>query len=471
MLGAGFSTTQKSQEVVHSGVQQASSSLALTGDVFAEGGTDGNGNSVANQITFYVTNTAGGTPVDLDKTIITYTDNNNFKTFPYDATIGAWTYTPVIKNGNANNLVENGDAYKIELALNNGNTTNGATYSYMNININGVAQNDYQINFDIPWESGMNADFSNIRFYANNNSWNNGTSLNYWIEGQTISSAASVWVPLPANCNKVVCEWGLPGQTTSQSNGNLVFPDFFDNFDSTTTLNPTNWQVSWFNGVAGSVSVANGILTGTETGNNNILCIRAISGPQSGNYAFRIRHSETINGNGQADVCVKESASGANTYYGGYLGSGLLSWGYFGNSWGSTISSGNAGGLWHTDEIMHDGTYAKYRQDDGAWNSWQISGSTGYFGVMCGDDPSQSTMNIDWALIRKYDATPPIVTVDPTIHHSTSNVTSGFAPPLNSLPGVNEKVKIEVKPPEGAVLGITRTMPPAIANGNYYPVY
>ena len=37
MLGAGFYTTQKSQEVVHTGVTQASSSVELSGDVIAKG--------------------------------------------------------------------------------------------------------------------------------------------------------------------------------------------------------------------------------------------------------------------------------------------------------------------------------------------------------------------------------------------------------------------------------------------------
>ena len=101
MLSVGFFTTQKSQEVVHSGITQASSSLVLSGDTFIACGTDSRGNVVANEVIFYVTNTAGGTPVDLNKTIITYTDNDNFETFPYNATNGAWTYTPVIKNSGA----------------------------------------------------------------------------------------------------------------------------------------------------------------------------------------------------------------------------------------------------------------------------------------------------------------------------------------------------------------------------------
>ena len=39
MLGAGFFTTQKSQEVVHTSVTQASSSVELSGDVIAKGDT------------------------------------------------------------------------------------------------------------------------------------------------------------------------------------------------------------------------------------------------------------------------------------------------------------------------------------------------------------------------------------------------------------------------------------------------
>jgi len=61
---------------VHTGVSQASSSIAPSGDVIVKSTTV----NQVNEVTFYVTNTAGGTPVDLDKTVITYTDNDDFKT-------------------------------------------------------------------------------------------------------------------------------------------------------------------------------------------------------------------------------------------------------------------------------------------------------------------------------------------------------------------------------------------------------
>ncbi|KKG10374.1 archaellin/type IV pilin N-terminal domain-containing protein [Methanosarcina sp. 2.H.A.1B.4] len=116
MLGAGFYTTQKSQEVVHTSVQQASSSLAPSGDiiVLAEAG------NVVENITFYVTNTAGGSTVDLNKTLISFSDKNDFVTKDYNKTVDdrAWEYTGVITvEGDAPNLIEKGEKYKVVLNL------------------------------------------------------------------------------------------------------------------------------------------------------------------------------------------------------------------------------------------------------------------------------------------------------------------------------------------------------------------
>ena len=120
MLGAGFFTTQKSQEVVHTGVTQASSSLAPSGDVIVKSAN----NNEANEVTFYVTNTAGGTPVDLNKTVLTYTDNNDFVTKEYSSAGNGWVYTPIVyEPGHNDNLLEAGEKYKIVVTL----STIGAT--------------------------------------------------------------------------------------------------------------------------------------------------------------------------------------------------------------------------------------------------------------------------------------------------------------------------------------------------------
>ncbi|KKH99742.1 flagellin [Methanosarcina sp. 1.H.T.1A.1] len=69
MLGAGFYTTQKSQEVVHTGVQQASSSVELSGDLIAKGNTTSH---EINNITMFLQLTSGGSSVDINKTLIVF---------------------------------------------------------------------------------------------------------------------------------------------------------------------------------------------------------------------------------------------------------------------------------------------------------------------------------------------------------------------------------------------------------------
>jgi flagellin FlaB len=116
MLSAGFFTTQKSQEVVHTGVTQASSSVAPSGDMIV-GGAAGN---TAGTITFYITNTAGSTAVDITKTVITYTDNDNLVSKGYAAAnANGWTYTGIIHNDGAaaDNLIESGEKYRIDITL------------------------------------------------------------------------------------------------------------------------------------------------------------------------------------------------------------------------------------------------------------------------------------------------------------------------------------------------------------------
>jgi len=75
VLNAGFFTTQKTEEVVHSGVGQATSSVELVGDVIARG----DGTNVTN-VTITLGLTAGRSRVDLkiNRTILSYADKNQY---------------------------------------------------------------------------------------------------------------------------------------------------------------------------------------------------------------------------------------------------------------------------------------------------------------------------------------------------------------------------------------------------------
>ena len=70
VLNMGFFTTQKSQQVTKTGLEQASSSLELAGNIIAHG----NGSTITT-LTIYVQSTAGGEPIDLTKTTISYTSS------------------------------------------------------------------------------------------------------------------------------------------------------------------------------------------------------------------------------------------------------------------------------------------------------------------------------------------------------------------------------------------------------------
>ena len=82
LLGAGFFATQKSQEVVHTGVKQATSSMEIVGSIVAIGNTTNN--NVTN-VTFTLQLAAGGQPIDLNKTLITVL-------VPVDGTFKELTY-------------------------------------------------------------------------------------------------------------------------------------------------------------------------------------------------------------------------------------------------------------------------------------------------------------------------------------------------------------------------------------------
>ena len=75
VLGAGFFTSDKAKEVIHSGVDKATSSIESTSSLIATG----NGTAITS-INITLGLTAGQNPVDLTggKTVVSYIDTNQF---------------------------------------------------------------------------------------------------------------------------------------------------------------------------------------------------------------------------------------------------------------------------------------------------------------------------------------------------------------------------------------------------------
>lgn len=116
VLGAGFFTTQKSQEVVHTGVSQTSSSVEVVGNVYGISTTAG---GEINQIRFDIGLTAGGNPVDMENTVLTYSTADStapaYLTFEDAASPSGDNKWVVAENsgGDTDNLLERGEIFTI----------------------------------------------------------------------------------------------------------------------------------------------------------------------------------------------------------------------------------------------------------------------------------------------------------------------------------------------------------------------
>jgi flagellin FlaB len=118
VLGAGFFTTQKSMQVVHTGVQQASSTLEVAGNVY---GVQLNTKSLGtiNAINFSIALAAGGTAVDFDKVVLTYSNASVEETLTRTAweappSAGEWSVISVDHDiGTNNHLLEAGEEFDI----------------------------------------------------------------------------------------------------------------------------------------------------------------------------------------------------------------------------------------------------------------------------------------------------------------------------------------------------------------------
>jgi len=124
MLGAGFFTAQKGKQSVDTGVKQASSSIELDGQyIYLEANQTGSNGDVE-KISFYVTLSAGGTPVDLKQTVLAIRYQNYYKQIPY----GTY-YNTTAGPGNTTTITD-WTGYTVDDTT-GGVTYNGSTVGYL----------------------------------------------------------------------------------------------------------------------------------------------------------------------------------------------------------------------------------------------------------------------------------------------------------------------------------------------------
>jgi flagellin FlaB len=131
VLGAGFFSTQKAQEAVHTGVQQASSSFEILGDIYGLNLTPtmGGAGGAMNWLNFTLGLAPGGMPIDMTKLTMVMANQSvrqdltkapgtnplrpGFEENPLANEWGIWKDV----NGNGNMLLESGEQMEIRVHL------------------------------------------------------------------------------------------------------------------------------------------------------------------------------------------------------------------------------------------------------------------------------------------------------------------------------------------------------------------
>jgi flagellin FlaB len=132
VLGAGFFTTQKSQETVHTSVAQASSAVEIAGPVMVN--ATGTENTLGN-ISFYLQLSAGGSSVDMSKVVYTVSSSNRVSTVKYGD--GALRYSWV-KEVTSNTLLEPREMLLVDIGV--GVADPGLGWSTSDVTVNDKIQ-------------------------------------------------------------------------------------------------------------------------------------------------------------------------------------------------------------------------------------------------------------------------------------------------------------------------------------------
>lgn len=114
-------------------------------------------------------------------------------------------------------------------------------------------QPNIEISFTLAYLTGMNADFSDIRFYDETAK----AVIPHWIESKSDGVTSKIWIKIGIN-NAITLYYGNPSATSSSSASNVF--QFFDDFDGS-AIDTNKWTIT--NGTGFSVS--NGLLNGTNT--------------------------------------------------------------------------------------------------------------------------------------------------------------------------------------------------------------
>jgi len=124
VLNTGFMVSQKSQDVIYSAVEQAGTSIGISGSL--HGMADPDNPSVISQINLSCSLATGGSPLDFEKVVIKYSNSSVMETLTrIPATYnpagcvkysGTWAITNRLNDGGTgNNMLEKGELFEVSI--------------------------------------------------------------------------------------------------------------------------------------------------------------------------------------------------------------------------------------------------------------------------------------------------------------------------------------------------------------------
>lgn len=118
MLGAGFFTTGEAQRTVHTGVEQATSNLEVSGPVIVKATSA----DKLGEIAFFLQLAAGGASVDMKKVTFTVSTADDLETYEFGGVTDKWYENGIEQNGGAgtNKMLDKFEMVKITIMTTTG---------------------------------------------------------------------------------------------------------------------------------------------------------------------------------------------------------------------------------------------------------------------------------------------------------------------------------------------------------------
>lgn len=261
-----------------------------------------------------------------------------------------------------------------------------------------------QVQFDVTYDADMQSDFDDLRFTTESAT----TTLDYWIEGYTTSTSATVWVEVPSLGSSattgVYMYYDNDGASSAENISNtFLFGDDFSGGSLDSQWTETN----------GSPSVSNGLLVLDTDG----------EGVWAGNYEFgydevieaRVRRTETASIDGRLQVSNEDSRFESNILA---ADRAMAVWHYFsGNQVYAEHSGGTRGYQLFTSANTSWHRYGIYWEDASNADFYYDANTLQRAGATSIPDESDSLhpelyalydgMDVDWVYVRQYIATDP----------------------------------------------------------------